>query len=70
MPIYEFTCENCGSEFEELVFGSSNEISCPSCGDKKVKKKVSVFGFKSGGKFNPTKPSCGPCNLTSCSSCK
>ena len=58
MPIYEYTCSSCGEEFEELVLGSDEKISCPKCKSGKVKKKMSVFahkgeeGFQSSGGFS------------------
>lgn len=40
MPIYEFRCPECGSEFEELtgthVGLSAEDVSCPECGSKEV----------------------------------
>jgi len=36
MPIYEYRCDLCGEEFEELVFGSSPEVNCPKCKKAKV----------------------------------
>ena len=47
MPLYEFSCAKCGTEFEELVRSSKPEaiaeVACPTCGSHKVKKKVSTF---------------------------
>jgi putative FmdB family regulatory protein len=31
VPIYDFRCEACGAEFEELVRGGE-EPACPACG--------------------------------------
>ncbi|RJP57376.1 MAG: zinc ribbon domain-containing protein, partial [Deltaproteobacteria bacterium] len=31
MPIYEYKCDLCGKEFEELVLGSSPKVNCPKC---------------------------------------
>jgi putative FmdB family regulatory protein len=46
MPIYEFLCENCGKPFESLVIGFNTEnVSCPDCNSRQVKKKVSSFAF-------------------------
>jgi putative FmdB family regulatory protein len=42
MPIYEFRCEECGAEFEELVKAGSNATACPSCGSKRVKRTFSA----------------------------
>jgi len=72
MPIFEFACDRCGHEFERLVSGASTSVACPSCGGKKVVKKFSVFGSKSGGKFTPSQGGggCASCSKSSCSSCK
>jgi len=72
MPIYEFKCKKCGSEFEELVFGSAEGVACPKCESTEVERLMSAFAFKSGGKFTPSSGSswCGSCHSSSCSSCK
>ena len=72
MPIYEFTCEACGTDFEELVFGSSEDVPCPDCESSKVKRKMSAFAIKSGAKFVPSSgSSCSGCSPgpSGCSSC-
>ncbi|MFH1132223.1 MAG: zinc ribbon domain-containing protein [Pseudomonadota bacterium] len=70
MPIYEFICSKCKNEFEELVFNSSEKVSCPKCGSIKVKKEMSVFSYSSGGKFSSSAgDSCGSCSKGSCSGC-
>lgn len=73
MPIYEFKCEECGREFEELILGSSKEVTCPGCSSTKCTKKMSAFAFKSGATFVGTGKkagtSCSGCTSSSCSSC-
>ena len=73
MPIYEFVCEDCGEEFEELILGSKNEIACPKCSSKKCTKKMSAFAFKSGSTFVGTgkkaSAGCSGCTSSSCSTC-
>jgi len=53
MPIYEFKCDQCGREFEELVMNSREKVRCPDCGKTRVKKLISRTGSlctdKSGG---------------------
>jgi putative FmdB family regulatory protein len=51
MPIFEYVCETCGQEFEELVFGSNsaNGVSCPGCSSVEVKKKISLFASRGDG---------------------
>lgn len=31
MPIYEYTCPDCGKDFEELVFDPDETPACPHC---------------------------------------
>lgn len=51
MPMYEFICQGCQAEFEELVFSAEEEVACPSCQSVDIKKKIALFAFKSSGKF-------------------
>ncbi len=63
MPIYEYACRSCESEFE-LLIRSSTEPACPSCESEDLKKLLSTFAV--GGKsstFAARAPSggCGSC---------
>lgn len=50
MPIYEFHCENCGNDFEKLVFSSKDKtVVCPGCGAKKIKRLLSITRAIGGG---------------------
>jgi putative FmdB family regulatory protein len=52
MPIYEYGCQQCGCDFEEMQKFSDPPIeSCPECGSLEAKRKVSVSAFhlKGGG---------------------
>ena len=70
MPIYEFKCEECEGEFEELVMSSSEIISCPKCRSQKVRKQMSAASFKSGGQFSSnTGSSCSGCSSHNCGTC-
>lgn len=72
MPIYEYLCEKCGKEFELIVF-KEEDVVCPECGNRDLKKKMSTFGFSVGYKFTPSSTgkgsSCSGCSSTNCSSC-
>ena len=46
MPIYEYRCSSCGTEFEKLV-RASDMPECPSCQGRKLDKKLSVFATSS-----------------------
>ena len=41
MPIYEYNCTDCSSDFELLV-RISEEPACPSCGSGAIEKQLSV----------------------------
>jgi len=44
MPIYEFSCCQCGKDFEKLVFGSDEgKVTCPACGSEDTLKRYSIF---------------------------
>ena len=41
MPIYEYICDDCGHEFEVLIRGAEQPV-CPSCGQSRLTKQLSV----------------------------
>jgi putative FmdB family regulatory protein len=47
MPIYEYRCRGCGTDFEKYVPGARTAIVCPSCQGSDVMRKLSVFGLRS-----------------------
>ncbi|RLE01237.1 MAG: hypothetical protein DRI99_07635 [Candidatus Aminicenantes bacterium] len=72
MPLYEYLCESCRQKFELLVQpGQENDLTCPHCQGKKLKKLCSSFGI--GGNSNRLQTSssaCQSCTSKSCSTCK
>ena len=42
MPIYEFTCANCGELFEEIATSSEDNKPCPKCGNPNAVKVLSA----------------------------
>jgi len=68
MPIFEFVCEVCGNDFEELVFSSNTAgVCCPACESQEVKKKLSTFATK-GASGKSTSYWGGSSASSSCSS--
>jgi putative FmdB family regulatory protein len=65
MPFYEYECESCNESFTTLRAMSDRDrsTSCPSCGSRKVKRKVSVFsaagGDRSGAGRDAGSAGCG-----------
>ena len=52
MPIYEYLCESCGFQFEEVQkFSDSPLEECPDCGKNSASRQVSISAFhlKGGG---------------------
>lgn len=52
MPIYEYTCANCGHELEVLQKMNEKPLKkCPQCKKPKLQKNISTGGFilKGGG---------------------
>lgn len=72
MPIYEYKCKKCGSQFEKLVFGGEKP-DCPDCQSNNVCKLMSACGFVSKGEGGQTvsssSSSCGGCTAGSCAGC-
>jgi putative FmdB family regulatory protein len=64
MPLYEFTCPECESAFEELLRSSAAvaEVKCPTCGSERVRRKVSTFASRvsGGGAGASAAASCAP----------
>jgi putative FmdB family regulatory protein len=51
MPIFEYTCNACGNEFETLVRGSET-ATCPSCSSEDLAKRFSIPALKTEGTHN------------------
>ena len=56
MPLYEYTCQECGVSFDKIVsFAEADKLpSCPTCGAKDTRKLISAGAFlgatsRSGG---------------------
>lgn len=49
MPIYEYVCQQCGTDFERLVPTSTTRVACPECRSRKVTRQFSAFALRSNG---------------------
>lgn len=63
MPMYEFQCEKCEAEFEELVASGAEAraVSCPNCGAAGAKRRVSVFAARGAPASSASIPPMGAC---------
>jgi putative FmdB family regulatory protein len=43
MPIYEFSCKECGAAYEARVSRIGGKAACPECGSRKVTRRLSLF---------------------------
>ena len=84
MPIFEYKCNDCGHEFEELVFDREECPPCPKCQSEQTGKLMSAVRSKVGGarpdtgdsggsadsgtEFSSSSP-CAGCSGGDCSSC-
>ena len=66
MPIFEYLCKECGSEFETLVKNADSKVECPKCGKAKVERKLSVFAASVAGQNCPSAPSCPSAGKRGC----
>jgi putative FmdB family regulatory protein len=73
MPIYEYTCKECGNRFETLrsFKDADAPIPCLSCQSIKTQRAVSVFYAQSGSRIiaGSNTSGCAGCSSGSCSSC-
>jgi putative FmdB family regulatory protein len=71
MPIYEFYCDHCEVQFEELV-RNGDKPRCPACSTNDVRRLLSRFAVHStsanlGG--GGASKSCSSCAGSSCATC-
>ncbi|MBV8205684.1 MAG: zinc ribbon domain-containing protein [Acidobacteria bacterium] len=64
MPIFEYQCNECGKQFEAIVYGD-NQPACPECQGTKLQRQLSVFAVagssKGSGAEFASGGACGSC---------
>ncbi len=43
VPIYEYDCRKCGESFTMIHSAKADNIKCPKCQSRDIKKKISSF---------------------------
>jgi putative FmdB family regulatory protein len=68
MPIFEYSCADCGTRFEKLVrrAGETEGLVCPSCGEKHLKQELSTFAAHAGNGGAKAQPMPGGCPAGMC----
>ena len=68
MPLYQYICQKCEHDFEELV-NTGDEVECPKCASKKLERQTSLPGMPMVKGSLPSScgdPSLPPCGAPSC----
>ena len=63
MPIFEYSCQDCGARFEKLVrrAGDTDGLACPSCGRTELRQELSVFAAHANGASEAAPAPAAPC---------
>ena len=64
MPIYEYRCDKCQAQFEELVLsaGASTAVKCRHCNSSRVTKLMAAFAVHGAAQSRAPEPGgCGSC---------
>jgi putative FmdB family regulatory protein len=58
MPIYEYSCRDCGARFEKLLRRAEDaaELACPTCGQRDLAQELSVFAAHAASSPAPRMP--------------
>ena len=60
MPLFEFTCTDCGKRFEILMREGVTPV-CPACRGQRVEKQLSAFAVGATSAKAAPMPAGGPC---------
>ena len=63
MPLFEYVCEECGTQFEKIVPTHTSSVECVSCKSVEVERQLSVFAVASSGSESSAEEFCGPCGM-------
>ena len=64
MPLYEYICRQCISDFELLIRGDEKPF-CPDCGSRRLEKRLSVAAAHTAGGASSL-PVCGMPSMAAC----
>ncbi|MBE3143719.1 MAG: zinc ribbon domain-containing protein [Planctomycetes bacterium] len=73
MPVYEYTCTNCGYKFDALrsMKDADNPIECKECNSVHTHRMLSkIFAQSNGKSLNTNSGGCSGCSGGTCASCR
>jgi putative FmdB family regulatory protein len=63
MPIYEYNCRKCATDFEQFLLSTQEPVACPKCASQEVARKLSIFSAP-GNRSESEASSGGGCGCT------
>lgn len=70
MPIFEYHCQDCGTDFEKLVRRADDAVACPTCSDQKpeqhLEMRFSTFAARANSASAPAPQAGGGCPAGMC----
>lgn len=73
MPIFEYTCQRCGADFELLLASTTAAARCPECDSARLRRHLSLFAVAGGRAPAPAAGSagakCSGCRSRNCAGC-
>ena len=64
MPLFEYSCKECTTQFETLVRAASDTPECPSCHSTSLQRRQSTFAAHTNGtpvRMSGGAGACGSC---------
>lgn len=68
MPIYEYKCEACGGDYEQMrrMADADVGLECPACKSGEVNRRLSSFATTSGSADRAPMGGGGGCGMGAC----
>jgi len=55
MPIFDFTCKDCGKKFDLIISNNDKKkVKCPDCGSSEIIQLLSLFNTGGSSRENCT----------------
>ena len=61
MPIYEYRCDDCDTEFEKILLREVDPIECPDCTSQRTQRLISAFAVARQDSAGSAVRESGPC---------